>query len=65
LLENAADDKSSCVAIIFGVSFACFLIAEQSAIFCGVMLHTRIQIRDTPGADIWVMNIGVRHFELQ
>ena len=56
-------DRSKYVAIIFGITFACFLIAEQSATFCGVMLRTTSQIRDTRGADIWVMNPGVRYVE--
>jgi putative ABC transport system permease protein len=54
-------DRSKYFAIIFGVSFAGFLITEQSAIFCGVMLRTTSQIRDTHGVDIWVMNSGVRY----
>jgi putative ABC transport system permease protein len=56
-------DKSKYYAIIFGVSFACFLIAEQSAIFCGIMLRTTSQIRDMQGPDIWVMNPGVRYVD--
>lgn len=56
-------DRSKYLAIIFGVSFACFLIAEQSAIFCGVMRRTTSQIRDTHGADIWVMNSNVRYMD--
>lgn len=56
-------DRSKYLAIVFGVSFACFLIAEQSAVFCGVMLRTTGQIRDTHGADIWVMNPGVRYLD--
>src|SRR5271166_7192472 len=60
-LKMLMGDKSKYFAIIFGVSFACFLIAEQSAIFCGVMLRTTSQIRDTHGADVWVMNPNVRY----
>ncbi len=56
-------DRSKYFAIVFGVTFACFLIAEQSATFCGVMLRTTSQIRDTHGADIWVMNTGVRYVD--
>jgi putative ABC transport system permease protein len=56
-------DKSKYFAILFGVSFACFLIAEQSAAFCGIMLRTTSQIRDTDGADIWVMNSDVRYVD--
>jgi putative ABC transport system permease protein len=62
-LKMLTGDKSKYFAIIFGVSFACFLIAEQSAIFCGIMLRTTGQIRDTQGADIWVMNTGVRYVD--
>lgn len=62
-LKMLMGDKSKYFAIIFGVSFACFLIAEQSATFCGVMLRTTSQIRDTHGADIWVMNTGVRYVD--
>ena len=62
-LKMLMGDKSKYFAIVFGVTFACFLIAEQSAIFCGVMLRTTSQIRDTQGADIWVMNTGVRYVD--
>jgi putative ABC transport system permease protein len=56
-------DRSKYFAIVFGVTFACFLIAEQSATFCGVMLRTVGQIHDTQGADLWVMNPGVRYID--
>ena len=62
-LKMLMGDKSKYFAIIFGVSFACFLIAEQSATFCGIMLRTTSQIHDTQGADIWVMNTGVRYVD--
>jgi putative ABC transport system permease protein len=62
-LKMLMGDKSKYFAIIFGVSFACFLIAEQSSLFCGIMLRTTSQIRDTQGADIWVMNPGVRYVD--
>jgi putative ABC transport system permease protein len=62
-LKMLMGDRSKYFAIVFGVSFACFLIAEQSAIFCGVMLRTTSQIRDTHGGDIWVMNSGVRYVD--
>lgn len=62
-LKMLMGDKSKYFAIIFGVCFACFLIAEQSATFCGIMLRTTSQIRDTHGADIWVMNTCVRYVD--
>src|SRR5579862_883840 len=62
-LKMLMGDRSKYFAIIFGVTFACFLIAEQSATFCGLMLRTNSQIRDTHGADIWVMSTGVRYID--
>ena len=62
-LKMLTGDRSKYLAIIFGVTFACFLIDEQSAIFFGVMRRTTSQIRDTHGADIWVMNSGVRYVD--
>ncbi|MEZ6060434.1 MAG: ABC transporter permease [Planctomycetaceae bacterium] len=62
-LKMLMGDRAKYFAIIFGVTFACFLICEQSAIFSGIMLRTTSQIRDTQGEDIWVMNPGVRYFD--
>jgi putative ABC transport system permease protein len=62
-IKMLTGDRSKYFAIIFGVTFACFLITEQSAIFCGVMKRTTSQIRDTHGVDIWVMNPGVRYVD--
>jgi len=62
-LKMLTGDRSKYFAIIFGVTFACLLIAQQSAIFCGIMLRTTSQIRDTHGSDIWVMNPGVRYVD--
>ena len=62
-LRMLTGDRSKYIAIIFGVTFACFLIAEQTAIFCGVMLRTTGQIYDTQGADIWVMNPNLRYLD--
>jgi putative ABC transport system permease protein len=62
-LKMLTGDRSKFIAIIFGVTFACFLITEQSATFCGVMLRTTSQIQDTHGADIWVMNSHVRYMD--
>jgi putative ABC transport system permease protein len=62
-LKMLMGDKGKYFAIIFGVSFACFLIAEQSATFCGIMLRTSGQIHDIHGADVWVMNTGVRYVD--
>ena len=62
-LKMLTGDRGKYFAIIFGVTFSSLLIAEQSAIFCGVMLRTTSQIRDIEGVDIWVMNSNVRYID--
>jgi putative ABC transport system permease protein len=62
-LKMLTGDRSKYWAIIFGITFACVLIAEQSAMFCGIMLRTTSQIQDIQDADIWVMNPNVRYID--
>ena len=62
-LKMLTGDRSKYLAIIFGITFACVLIAEQSAMFCGIMMRTTSQIRDVHDADIWVMNQDVRYID--
>jgi putative ABC transport system permease protein len=62
-LKMLTGDRSKYWAIIFGITFACVLIAEQAAMFCGIMLRTTSQIRDTHDADIWVMNPNLRYVD--
>jgi putative ABC transport system permease protein len=47
-------------AIVFGIAFGCMLMGQQASIFCGLMRNTTSQIRDTQGADIWVMDPSVQ-----
>ncbi|GIW79161.1 MAG: ABC transporter permease [Gemmatales bacterium] len=56
-------DRSKYMGIIFGVTFASLLIAQQTSIFCGLMLRTTSQIRDIRGADIWVMDANVQYID--
>jgi putative ABC transport system permease protein len=46
-------------AIIFGVAFACMLMAQQTSIFVGLMRNTTSQIRDIHGPDLWIMDPSV------
>ena len=62
-LKMLTGDRSKYWAIIFGITFSCVLITEQSAMFCGIMLQTTSQIRDIHDADIWVMNPNVRYID--
>ena len=59
-LKMLVGDKAKYFGIVFGVSFAALLMAQQSAIFCGLMRNTTSQIRDIQGADIWVMDKNVQ-----
>jgi putative ABC transport system permease protein len=56
-------DKAKYFGIIFGVTFAALLIAQQSSVFCGLMLLTSSQIQDVQGADIWVMDPDVQFID--
>ena len=59
-LRMLTGDRSKYFGIVFGLTFASLLIAQQLAIFCGLMLRTSSQIEDIQGADIWVMDPGVQ-----
>jgi putative ABC transport system permease protein len=56
-------DRSKYVGIIFGVTFAALLMAQQSSIFVGLMRNTTSQIRDVQGFDIWVMDKNVQFID--
>jgi len=53
-------NRAKYLGIVFGVTFAALLIAQQSSIFCGLMSLTVSQILDVEGAGIWVMDSKVR-----
>ena len=59
-LKMLTGDKGKYLGIVFGVSFAALLMAQQSAIFCGLMRNTTSQIRDIQGGDLWVMDKNVQ-----
>lgn len=49
-------DAAKYLGIVFGVAFGSLLIAQQSAIFVGLMRRTSSQIIDVTEADIWIMD---------
>lgn len=53
-------DRSKYFGIIFGITFASLLIAQQGSIFWGLMRLTASQVQDIRGANIWVMDPGVQ-----
>ena len=44
-LKMLTGDRAKYLGIIFGVTFASLLMAQQASIFCGLMRHTTSQIR--------------------
>jgi putative ABC transport system permease protein len=59
-LRMLMGDQAKYMGIVFGVSFAALLMAQQSSIFCGLMRNTTSQIRDVQGGDLWVMDPNVQ-----
>jgi putative ABC transport system permease protein len=59
-LRMLTGDRAKYLGIVFGVSFAALLMAQQSSIFCGLMRNTTSQIQDLEGADLWVMDENVQ-----
>jgi putative ABC transport system permease protein len=59
-LKMLTGDRGKYYAIVFGIAFACMLMAQQASIFVGLMRNTTSQIRDIRGADIWVMEPSVQ-----
>jgi putative ABC transport system permease protein len=62
-LRMLTGDRVKYVGIVFGVTFAALLMAQQSAIFCGLMRNTTSQIRDIEGGDVWVMDPNVQFID--
>jgi putative ABC transport system permease protein len=47
-------------AIIFGISFACMMMAQQLSLFLGLIRLSTSQVRDIRDADIWVMDPSMK-----
>ena len=56
-------DKTKYISIIIGLSFASFIISQQSAIMVGIMKRTFGFVTDTPQPNIWVTDPTVQFIE--
>jgi len=56
-------DKAKYFGLIFGVTFATLLMAQQISLFIGLMERTASAIFAVTEADIWVMDQRVRYIE--
>jgi putative ABC transport system permease protein len=59
-LKMLTGNRGKYFAILFGLAFACMLMAQQLSLFVGLMRNTASQIRDIAGADVWVMDPTVQ-----
>ena len=55
-------DRVKFFGLIFGVTFATFLMSQQVSVFIGIVGRSASQIVDVRDAGIWVMDPRVRHF---
>lgn len=56
-------DRAKYLGLVFGVTFATLLMAQQVSIFIGLMARTASAIYSVSEADIWVMDHRVRYIE--
>jgi putative ABC transport system permease protein len=56
-------DRAKYLGLIFGVTFATLLMAQQVSIFIGLMASTASAIYAVSEADVWVMDQRVRYIE--
>jgi putative ABC transport system permease protein len=56
-------DRAKYIGLIFGVTFATMLMAQQVSIFIGLMARTAGAIYAVTEPDIWVMDSRVRYIE--
>lgn len=62
-LSMLIGDKAKYIALVAGIAFASLLITQQASIFTGFAVRTGAWIRDTGGADLWVMDREVEFSE--
>ncbi len=56
-------DRVKFLGLVFGVTFATFLMSQQVSVFVGIVARSASQIVDVRDASIWVMDPRVRHFD--
>ena len=62
-LKILLGDRAKYLGLVFGVTFATLLMAQQISIFIGIMGRTASAIYSVSEADIWVMDTRVRYIE--
>jgi putative ABC transport system permease protein len=62
-LRMLTGDRVKFFGLVFGVTFATFLMSQQVSVFVGIVGRSASQIVDVRDAGIWVMDPRVRHFD--
>lgn len=62
-IKMLVGDQAKYLGLVFGVTFATLLMAQQVSIFVGIMARTASAIYTVSEADIWVMDKRVRYIE--
>ncbi|MFM7345839.1 MAG: ABC transporter permease [Tagaea sp.] len=57
-------DPGKYLGLVFGIAFATLLMAQQAALFVGLLGRTVSQVLDVREAEIWVMDPRVRYSEV-
>ena len=56
-------DRAKYLGLVFGVTFATLLMAQQVSIFIGLLSRTASAVYSVQEADIWVMDPRVQYVE--
>jgi putative ABC transport system permease protein len=56
-------DTTKYIGLVFGISFATLLMAQQISIFVGIIKRTASQVLDVRDAPIWVMDAKTRYID--
>ncbi len=62
-LKMLIGDKAKYIGIILGLSFSSFIMAQQAAIFVGLMTRTFGFITDTSQVNLWIMDNKVQYID--
>ncbi len=62
-LKMLFGDRAKYIGLVFGVAFSTLLINQQCGIFVGLIGRSASIIDDTPEANIWVMDPGVKNLD--
>src|ERR1700719_4095521 len=62
-LKMLMGDRTKYISIVIGLSFASFIISQQSAILVGIVKRTFGFVTDTSQPNIWVVDPTVKYID--